>query len=1402
MKRVWTIVLGLLALLFVITVAGLGAAAWMAYTAEGTQRLVALMSPWLSQLTVLEPKGALLGDFQARQVIWQDSKQHRITIDEPSWRGFTVRHQSVWRWQLAVHADAMHAKRVKVDWPSQPDQPATPFPLNWHLPLSVTVDDVAIAQIESPQIGAAPLMHLKASLALQQGSGLKSAAHAIDLKNLQWEQWQLQGQFKAQLQAMPVMDLRVLATSPQGRADLTIKGLLERMALAGQVEVAPLDKTKNSESGVRQTLQVSAQVTPLASWPLASLTLDANVLDLQQISAQLPQTALTGQAELQPQKAPTDDSASVKPSMHLHIDMNNAAAGVWTKQRVPVQSLQADVTWPLATVGKINLQGFWRAGRVQAAMRLSPNRAPVKVTGHWDLDQLAQTDLTATLDGVLLKGLHEQAPALRVSGDVQVQGQKDQRWAINAQLKGNDTGDGQWPSGVQVQGQALWSPKSVQVSTLRLTAGQAKAEFKGDWAMASGEQWQSSGSMDVRQFNPLLWLPALAPSKGVAGPTVISGQGQWKLAGVGTAWPQGQANITLTDSQWLGVATSGQAQWQAAQQWQLKANLQAAGNAVDVQVSMPKPSALPKDFGVSVLLASPGVDAKLNVQGSALAGLQAWATPWQVTGLAGDVNAQMQWSSAGRGQWRTTGQASSAQLKLKLQEQDMAATKMQTNWTLGFAQGLAAQSSPLQLDMAVEQGRYGTWQVQQWQARLTGTAAQHDWQSQGRLDLPPRTSSSGRQVTQSLRMQFAGAGQLSNQAGQSHWHGEVNTLRADTLALTSTAAWLDVQPFTVDIQMQPQAMAWAVSPTRLAWMGLPLKVDVAQGDLSASRRVDVQASLEPTRAAEWLSLWQPQAGWGGDLLIQGQVKVRHSLGQPWFVQAKVARQSGDLTQTNVGIEGASSLALGLRAVELTLDADKGVWRASQSLDGQLLGQVSGQQTIRLNDPLSLPSATDALSGALQAKIQDVQTLGVWAPAGWRLAGHLQAQAKVTGTLGQPLFSGEINGQDLGAANTLQGIELKRGYLQLQLAGTQARLTALTFQGAGKDPGELKISGEASLGAAPEAKLNITATRFHVLNRDDRQARVSGQANLVFNGLDKAMLEGNLSFDQGLFDVSQADAPSIGDDVNVINLPGDAGVALDSTGASAQTRRQWQVNLNLNLGDQLRLKGRGLNTRLTGALRLSTPNGRPQLKGTVKTVDGTFASYGQKLVIERGTLSFSGPLDNPRLDIKAMRVQSPLAESSDVKVGVVIGGTALDPRVSLYSEPPMSETEKLSWLVLGRGPTGLGSADIGLLQTAASALFSGEGGTPQDSLVGALGLDELSVRQTDGAVRDTIVTVGKQLSSRWYLGYERSLTATAGTWQALYRATQRMSVRLQTGDDDAIDLIWQWRQRVPPNDAAK
>jgi translocation and assembly module TamB len=175
------------------------------------------------------------------------------------------------------------------------------------------------------------------------------------------------------------------------------------------------------------------------------------------------------------------------------------------------------------------------------------------------------------------------------------------------------------------------------------------------------------------------------------------------------------------------------------------------------------------------------------------------------------------------------------------------------------------------------------------------------------------------------------------------------------------------------------------------------------------------------------------------------------------------------------------------------------------------------------------------------------------------------------------------------------------------------------------------------------------------------------------------------------------------------------------------------------------------------------------------------------IIERGQLLFNGPADNPRLDILALR------PNLDQRVGVLVSGSAQLPRVRLYSDPEMSETDTLSWLVLGRAPDGLARADTALLQHAALALLAGEGQSPDQALLANIGLDELSVRQTEsGDVKDTVVTVGKQLSRHWYVGYERGINATTGTWQLIYRIAQRLTLRAQAGEDNALDAIWTWR----------
>ena len=77
------------------------------------------------------------------------------------------------------------------------------------------------------------------------------------------------------------------------------------------------------------------------------------------------------------------------------------------------------------------------------------------------------------------------------------------------------------------------------------------------------------------------------------------------------------------------------------------------------------------------------------------------------------------------------------------------------------------------------------------------------------------------------------------------------------------------------------------------------------------------------------------------------------------------------------------------------------------------------------------------------------------------------------------------------------------------------------------------------------------------------------------------------------------------------------------------------------------------------------------------------------MVERGIVNFQGPLDDPGLNVLALR------KGTLVEAGVTVTGTAQRPVVRLVSTPPVPDSEKLSWIVLGRVPDASGT-DTSLL----------------------------------------------------------------------------------------------------------
>ena len=225
----------------------------------------------------------------------------------------------------------------------------------------------------------------------------------------------------------------------------------------------------------------------------------------------------------------------------------------------------------------------------------------------------------------------------------------------------------------------------------------------------------------------------------------------------------------------------------------------------------------------------------------------------------------------------------------------------------------------------------------------------------------------------------------------------------------------------------------------------------------------------------------------------------------------------------------------------------------------------------------------------------------------------------------------------------------------------------------------------------------------------------------------------------------------------------------------ESAQPMDVEIALDLGRDLALTGYGITTRLEGQLTVrSSP--RPDqpfaLFGEVRTDEGRFRQWGQALNVETGEVAFSGAMDNPSLNLLAIRPEI------DVRAGVRVTGTLRAPQVQLYSDPPLPEAEKLSWVVLGRA-TAISGGEGSSVQRAALGLLAGRA---VSSFADDLGVDEIGLGES-------AVSVGKRISDQLYVTYEAGLSGAASTLYIFYDITRRFTVRGESGEASAVDLIY-------------
>ena len=1328
------------------------AAAWGLETEGGSAWLLARVPG----LQIDAPKGKLLGEFAARRLLLQlPGDAGTVTLDRVAWRGLRIERAAAPLW-FRLGLESLDIGQANLALTAHTDPLRAPASLR--LPVEIEVLSLHIATLHVNALGDEPLRDLSAHLHVGANAGQE---HRIDALSLQRGPLLARASARiasaAPMALQATLDLTQQAAMPQldWSARATLSGPLLEPKLQARLRAAA------RPGAALQALDAQATLHPFAPWPLAEVRLAASALDLAAFSASAPATALSADVQVA--------SQGLAQPVKVVAKLSNALAGRWNEGRLPLRSLALELAARPGQAPGLELRS------------LAADLGSAKTSAGHLLGQGAWSPqgwkVSLQVDALQPALLDARAAALTLSGVTLLSGQaaKPQAVAVKADLRGALAG-----RNAQLKLDATLQATRVELRELQALAGGTNASLSGLAQMAQQGSWGVTAQAKLSDFDPALWWhipdqPAWNNGKNRLNATARL---DLQLPAAASRQPtlqalaalRGEVDLKLANSWLVGTPIAGAATLRSrdAAPAQFTLELDVDGNRLNGQGR----------FASAGNGRADAFDLKLEApvlqRLGPIAGLFHASAPASTLAgsLSGAVHVAGRWPDL-TAQGQLDGQA--------LHLGGVSVQQVKAGWNLG-----TAADAPLQAQITLTQAREIRAQgsgpsIESAQLELKGTAREHRLTLRAEsLARPPAWLESLQNGTASppgptvavLNLQ-GGVTRLPGGAATldgATWRGSVQSLELGGAAplLRLRDAPLELL-WTGGLQRAALGPGRAESPlgplrwSRIAWAS-------GQGPAGLAQ-FDVDGELESVRIAPLLARAAPGLGWDGDLVMGASLKLRSAgaVNEGFNAQLALRRKGGDLVLT----DELGPHALGLGELRLDLTAQRGTWTLTHELNSRLLGQASSRIVAHASAQAAWPEAATPIEGAVELDIAEIGTWGsLLLPPAWRAQGALHASAHLGGRFDAPEVNGSMVGSRLALRNFTQGVKFSDGDLAIQLQGSTARLEHFSAKAG---DGSVTLSGEATLGEAPKATLSVSAQRAQLLGRVDRRIVASGTGQLELEA-DAVRFAGQFGVDEGLIDFSRSDASRLPDDIEVTRA---AAPAAAPRAVPQRSARKLALDLKLALGEKLRVRGRGLDTGLRGDLQISAPEGQLAVKGSVRAADGSYAAYGRKLEITRGVVSFNGPPENPRLDIDATR------PNLDVRVGVAITGTLAQPRVRLFSEPDLPEVDKLSWLLQGHASGGLGSTDLALLQTAALGLIGGEA-------VGSFGLDQLSVRQTDGETRSTVVALGKQLSNRWFVGYERSLNAAAGSFQLIYRIAQRLTLRARSGEDSSLDLIWTWR----------
>ncbi len=629
-----------------------------------------------------------------------------------------------------------------------------------------------------------------------------------------------------------------------------------------------------------------------------------------------------------------------------------------------------------------------------------------------------------------------------------------------------------------------------------------------------------------------------------------------------------------------------------------------------------------------------------------------------------------------------------------------------------------------------------------------------------------------------LDFQRSGKERLTLSGDIHNWMGPVKQIEISKMTLAA----FDQSPLVNDgplkLTLSPDSMA--VDSMRLTSGAASLSVK-GKARLTAPREVTAALmlrDLDIARISGFLA--------GGDKLkgrIASDINLSGVLENP-VIQMNLS----------VGAVSFDKYSISEASAAISYADSKATLSASVSRDGKQLVDASGAASVSLSlAPFACTPAPESLNMRLHVDDIDISWIsGLIDHPEYGFTGRLSATANVSGNFSKP----EVRGR----------MRLAKGTLNLKKQGlTYETLTAdLKFDEnsividdvdiSGDKEGALHLSGTLTHDRFVPKSFDLKADGkniyipFHggvkawvnpalTLTGDWASPKVEGKIKVVRGRVD---LDYFLKQQPSEIKIISADSAQKG----VLEIP-------DAEMAPLSVFDPLAADISLDIPKDCWLRGKDAQVEINGNVQLKKdPQQTFVLFGSLHAVRGTYRFRGKLFQITQGTLSFVGQEDlNPPVNIEAQ------TEIGTVTIIIHLNGTFQHLTLTFDSDPPMDQSEIISYILFGRGTESLTDQETFKAEEMALSFTGQIAADKLKDVVGdALGIDYLNISTGSSGFRQGALSMGKYILPKVFVVFRQGFSdKNSQQFDVSYEINKYFDIQTQIDNEQtsALDLIWKY-----------